>query len=52
MSGKTDRATDRREGRTTEPLPPWRNTRPRGNPERDERDVARGLERFQMVMGR
>ena len=52
MSGKTDHAKDRREPETAEPLPPWRNTKPRGNPERDERDVARGLERFETVLGR
>ncbi len=52
MSRKTVRATDRREGRTTEPLPPWRNTKPRANPDVDERDVARSIERFEMVLGR
>ena len=28
------------------------NVRPRGNGDRDERDVARGIERFEAVLGR
>lgn len=52
MSSKTDRRTERRQSGTAEPVPPWRNTKPRGNPDRDERDVARSIERFEMVLGR
>ena len=32
--------------------PTWRNTRPRGNPELNERDHARSVERFEAVLGR
>jgi hypothetical protein len=35
-----------------EPLPTWRNTRPRGNPEPDQRDLARSRERFESLLGR
>jgi hypothetical protein len=35
-----------------EPLPTWRNTRPRGNPEPDRRDLERSVERFEMLLGR
>jgi hypothetical protein len=31
---------------------PWRNTRPRGNPEPDRRDVERSVERLEMLLGR
>jgi hypothetical protein len=31
---------------------PWRNTRPRGNPEPDRRDLERSLERLEMLLGR
>jgi hypothetical protein len=34
------------------PLPTWRNTRPRGNPEPDRRDLERSVERFEMLLGR
>jgi hypothetical protein len=30
---------------------PWKNTRPRSNPERDERDVERSAERLEMLLG-
>jgi hypothetical protein len=33
-------------------IPTWRNTRPRGNPATDERDLARSVERFEAVLGR
>jgi hypothetical protein len=32
--------------------PTWRNTRPRGNQELNERDHARSVERFEAVLGR
>jgi hypothetical protein len=32
--------------------PTWRNTRPRGNQQLDERDHARSVERFEAVLGR
>jgi hypothetical protein len=35
----------------TEPLPTWRNTRPRGNPEPDKRDLERSRERFESLLG-
>jgi hypothetical protein len=35
-----------------EPLPTWKNTRPRGNPEPDERDLARSRERWEALLGR
>ena len=31
---------------------PWRNTRPRGNPEPDRRDLERSVERLEMLLGR
>lgn len=34
------------------PTPTWRNTRPRGNPAPDRRDVARSEEKLAMVLGR
>jgi hypothetical protein len=33
-------------------LPPWQNTRPRGNPAPDDHDVERGLERMAALVGR
>jgi hypothetical protein len=35
-----------------EPLPTWRNTRPRGNPEPDQRDLERSRERLEALLGR
>jgi hypothetical protein len=35
-----------------EPLPTWRNTRPRGNPETDRQDLERSRERFEALLGR
>ena len=35
-----------------EPLPTWRNTRPRGNPETDRGDLERSRERFESLLGR
>jgi predicted nucleic acid-binding Zn ribbon protein len=49
------RTGKQREGRpheAAEPLPTWRNTRPRGNPEPDEQDLARSRERFEALLGR
>jgi hypothetical protein len=37
---------------TREPLPTWRNTRPRGNPEPDRQDLERSRERFEALLGR
>jgi hypothetical protein len=31
---------------------PWRNTRPRGNPEPDITDLRRSVERLQALVGR
>jgi hypothetical protein len=57
MATKTDsrpqgrpRAQSRPE--TREPLPTWRNTRPRGNPEPDKQDLERSRERFEALLGR
>jgi hypothetical protein len=54
--------TERRQGKVAdapaerqsppEQLPPWRNTRPRGNPEPDRRDLERSRERFEALLGR
>jgi hypothetical protein len=58
MPSKTDRRADprppRREPRQgpLEPLPTWRNTRPRGNPETDQSDLKRSRERFEALLGR
>ena len=41
-----------REKDVREQLPTWRNTRPRGNPEPDRRDVERSRERMEAVVGR
>lgn len=35
-----------------EPLPTWRNTRPRGNPETDRGDMERSWERMDALLGR
>jgi hypothetical protein len=35
-----------------EPVPTWRNTRPRGNPEPDRQDLERSRERFEALLGR
>jgi hypothetical protein len=35
-----------------EPLPVWSNTRPRGNPEPDRRDLERNRERMEALLGR
>jgi hypothetical protein len=45
---------DQRRPRTDEakPLQPWQNTKPRGNPELDARDLNRSIERFEMLLGR
>jgi hypothetical protein len=56
MATKTDRRPERRAAakpkRSSEPLPTWRNTRPRGNPEPDRQDLARSRERFEALLGR
>ena len=57
MATKSER---RRQGRAAtpstrearEPLPTWRNTRPRGNPEPDREDLERSRARFEMLLGR
>ncbi len=49
----TKRAPERNEEQHPREQPPtWRNTRPRGNPETHQRDLARSLERFEAVLGR
>jgi hypothetical protein len=56
MATKTDRRPESRAENTpkrpSEPLPTWRNTRPRGNPEPDRQDLARSRERFEALLGR
>ena len=60
MATKTDRRSKSRAGdqpkrrprETREPLPTWRNTRPRGNPEPDRQDLERSRERFEALLGR
>ena len=41
-----------KDGRHREQQPIWRNTRPRGNPALDRRDLDRSVERFEAVLGR
>jgi hypothetical protein len=48
---KTPRDRESRQD-TREPLPTWRNTRPRGNPEPDLQDLERSRERFEALLGR
>ena len=49
----TKRVPERNEEQDRREQPPtWRNTRPRGNPETHERDLARSVERFEAVLGR
>jgi hypothetical protein len=38
--------------RQPDSIPPWQNTRPRGNPERDDHDIERGIERLTALVGR
>jgi hypothetical protein len=58
MEPKTERRPESRRGsRDTraeqrEPVPTWRNTRPRGNPEPDREDLERSRERFESLLGR
>jgi hypothetical protein len=57
MATKTDRRPDSRPGEkdrpeAREPLPTWRNTRPRGNPQTDKQDLERSRERFEALLGR
>jgi hypothetical protein len=57
MQTKTDPRAEsdpRRQTRRNraEPVPTWRNTRPRGNPEVDARDLDRSRERFESLLGR
>jgi hypothetical protein len=44
----------RREPRQPQPapVPTWRNTHPRGNPEVDAGDLSRSRERFEALLGR
>jgi hypothetical protein len=57
MATKTDRRPDSRadekdKQEAREPLPTWRNTRPRGNPQPDKQDLERSRERFEALLGR
>ena len=59
MATKTDRRPESPPGnppkqrpQAADPLPTWRNTRPRGNPEPDREDLARSRERFEALLGR
>jgi hypothetical protein len=45
-------STPRKRDNRQEPLPTWRNTRPRGNPEPDRQDLERSRERFESLLGR
>jgi hypothetical protein len=51
---KTDRRGEkaREVRRQPDPIRPWENTRPRGNPEADDHDVERGMERLTALVGR
>jgi hypothetical protein len=57
MAKTTHRRTGRpddaaRQADARDPLPTWRNTRPRGNPETHTQDLKRSRERFEAVLGR
>ena len=55
MANKSDRRPEsppKPRPQASEQLPIWRNTRPRGNPEPDEQDLARSRERFEALLGR
>ena len=54
MADRTqERAPERKDEQDTRELSPtWENTTPRGNPDTDERDLARSVERFEAVLGR
>jgi hypothetical protein len=51
---KTDSrgARHREARRQPDPVRPWQNTRPPGNPERDDHDIERGIERLTALVGR
>ena len=42
----------RRDEDRNEPLPTWKNTRPRENQKVDRRDLERSLERMETLLGR
>jgi hypothetical protein len=42
----------RRKEARNEPVPTWRKTSPPGNQDVDRRDLERGLERLETVLGR
>jgi hypothetical protein len=48
--GQGERQRDERH--QADPVRPWQNTRPRGNGERDDHDVERGIERLAALVGR
>jgi hypothetical protein len=48
--GRGKRERDRR--RHANPVRTWENTHPRGNPEPDDHDVERGIERLTALVGR
>jgi hypothetical protein len=56
MAKRTPPRNERPQGRarrdTSEPLPTWRNTRPRGNQETHKQDLERSRERFEALLGR
>ena len=56
MAKRTHHRNERRAGaprqETPEPLPTWRNTRPRGNQEIHRQDLERSRERFEALLGR
>jgi hypothetical protein len=45
-------APERDAAKRPNPADPTRNTRPRGNGERDDHDIDRGLERLTALVGR
>jgi hypothetical protein len=46
------RETEREPRRRPDPVRPWENTSPRANPDRDDHDIERGLERLTALVGR
>ena len=51
-SAESRRRSGDRRHHQNEQLPTWRNTRPRGNPDTDKRDLERSRERFEALLGR
>jgi len=51
-SGKTQAEHPRREESKPDRAQPWLNTKPRANGQMDVRDLNRGIDRLEMLLGR